>query len=96
MTYQPFLPEAASGNIEPRHVVVPLRAVLHRHVLLITGVVTGIDHCKLKAGDRIAIVGCGFMGQQFIQAMNRAMEGMGGHVVRRYRLYERELSGPTG
>ncbi|SDR12902.1 NAD(P)/FAD-dependent oxidoreductase [Thermostaphylospora chromogena] len=28
MTYQPFLPEAAAGNLEPRHVVVPLRAVL--------------------------------------------------------------------
>lgn len=28
MTYQPFLPEAAAGSIEPRHVVVPLRQVL--------------------------------------------------------------------
>src|SRR4051812_28373516 len=28
MTYQPFLPEAAAGNISPRHVVVPLRQVL--------------------------------------------------------------------
>jgi GNAT superfamily N-acetyltransferase len=26
------------------------------------------------------------------KAMNRAMEGMGGHIVRKYRLYERELS----
>jgi NADH dehydrogenase len=34
MTYQPFLPEAAAGAIEPRHVVVPLRRVLRRcHVL---------------------------------------------------------------
>ena len=30
MTYQPFLPEAAAGNLEPRHVVVPLRRVLQR------------------------------------------------------------------
>ena len=30
MTYQPFLPEAAAGSLEPRHVVVPLRRVLHR------------------------------------------------------------------
>src|SRR5919108_4932077 len=30
MTYQPFLPEAAAGSIEPRHVVVPLRRVLKR------------------------------------------------------------------
>ena len=43
MTYQPFLPEAASGNIEPRHVVVPLRRVLP-HVRVITGRVTGLDH----------------------------------------------------
>lgn len=34
MTYQPFLPEAAAGSIEPRHVVVPLRRVLqHCHVV---------------------------------------------------------------
>jgi NADH dehydrogenase len=34
MTYQPFLPEAAAGAIEPRHVVVPLRKALKRcHVL---------------------------------------------------------------
>ncbi len=29
-------------------------------------------------------------------AMNRGMEGMGGKVVRRYRLYERELGEPSG
>jgi NADH dehydrogenase len=43
MTYQPFLPEAAAGSIEPRHVVVPLRKVLRKcHHL--TGRVTAIDH----------------------------------------------------
>lgn len=43
MTYQPFLPEAAAGSIEPRHVVVPLRRVLKRcHVL--TARVTKIEH----------------------------------------------------
>jgi len=42
MTYQPFLPEAAAGSIEPRHVVVPLRKVLDRcHVL--TARVTSIS-----------------------------------------------------
>jgi GNAT superfamily N-acetyltransferase len=30
------------------------------------------------------------------KAMNRAMEGMGGKVVRRYRVYQRELSAPSG
>ena len=43
MTYQPFLPEAAAGTLEPRHVVIPLRDVLKRtHV--ITAAVTSIDH----------------------------------------------------
>jgi threonine dehydrogenase-like Zn-dependent dehydrogenase len=35
-------------------------------------IVTGLDHCNLKAGDRIAVVGCGFMGQMFIQALGRS------------------------
>jgi len=43
MTYQPFLPEAAAGSVEPRHVVVPLRKVLKK-CTIITGAVTRIDH----------------------------------------------------
>lgn len=43
MTYQPFLPEAAAGSIEPRHVVVPLRKVLQKCQHL-TGRVTAISH----------------------------------------------------
>ena len=43
MTYQPFLPEAAAGSVEPRHVVVPLRRVLKR-CRVITGAVTDIRH----------------------------------------------------
>jgi NADH dehydrogenase len=45
MTYQPFLPEAAAGSVEPRHVVVPLRKVL-RQCNVITGAVTGITHAR--------------------------------------------------
>lgn len=45
MTYQPFLPEAAAGNVSPRHVVAPLRKVL-RHCTILTGSVTGIDHAR--------------------------------------------------
>ena len=47
MTYKPFLPEAAAGSIEPRHVVVPLRRVLRKcHV--ITARVSKIEHsCKV-------------------------------------------------
>jgi NADH:ubiquinone reductase (H+-translocating) len=43
MTYQPFLPEAAAGSVEPRHVVVPLRKVL-RHCTVLSGAVTKIEH----------------------------------------------------
>ncbi|MQY03963.1 NAD(P)/FAD-dependent oxidoreductase [Actinomadura macrotermitis] len=45
MTYQPFLPEAAAGNLEPRHVVAPLRRVLKR-CRVVNGYVTGIDHAS--------------------------------------------------
>lgn len=45
MTYQPFLPEAAAGSLEPRHVVVQLRKVLNK-CEVITARVTGIDHAN--------------------------------------------------
>jgi NADH dehydrogenase len=48
MTYQPFLPEAAAGSIQPRHVVVPLRRVL-RGAEVITGGVTEVDHARKVA-----------------------------------------------
>jgi NADH dehydrogenase len=48
MTYQPFLPEAAAGNISPRHAVVPLRRVLRRCRIL-AAAVTGIDHANRTA-----------------------------------------------
>ena len=51
MQYQPFLPEAASGSIEPRHVVVPLRPVLKR-TRLITGEVVALDHPRRTATVR--------------------------------------------
>jgi NADH dehydrogenase len=50
MAYQPFLPEAASGNIEPRHVVVPLRTVLGR-TTLVTAEVTAVKHDR-----RVAVI----------------------------------------
>ncbi len=48
MTYQPFLPEAGAGNLEPRHVVVPLRRVLKRCDVL-SGNVTGVEHARKVA-----------------------------------------------
>lgn len=50
MTYQPFLPEAAAGSIQPRHTVVSLRKEL-RDVEVVTAWVTSVDH-----GRRVASV----------------------------------------
>lgn len=52
LTYQPFLPEAAAGTIEPRHSVVPLRRYLRRcHV--IAGTVTAVNHAARTATVQI-------------------------------------------
>src|SRR3954454_9785138 len=48
MTYQPFLPEAGGGNLEARHVVVPLRRVL-RGCEVLSGRVTSIHHAERRA-----------------------------------------------
>jgi NADH dehydrogenase len=48
MTYQPFLPEAGAGTLEPRHVVVPLRRVLRRCQVL-SGRIAHIDHSRRTA-----------------------------------------------
>jgi len=45
MTYQPFLPEAAAGNLSPRHVVAPLRRVLDKCTVL-NARVTELDHSE--------------------------------------------------
>jgi NADH dehydrogenase len=42
LLYTPFLPEAAAGTLEPRHVVTPLREILHRTYLRL-GSVEGHD-----------------------------------------------------
>ncbi|CAN3982468.1 NAD(P)/FAD-dependent oxidoreductase [Kitasatospora purpeofusca] len=43
MTYLPFLPEAAGGNVAPRNLVAPLRTAL-KNAEVLTGAVTGVDH----------------------------------------------------
>jgi NADH:ubiquinone reductase (H+-translocating) len=70
MTYQPFLPEAAAGNVEPRHVVVPLRRAL-RGIRVLVGEITGADQDRRVAFFRptegrpyelpfdLLVVGCG-------------------------------------
>jgi NADH:ubiquinone reductase (H+-translocating) len=42
LLYTPFLPEAAAGTVEPRHVVTPLRDILRRTYLRL-GAITGHD-----------------------------------------------------
>jgi NADH dehydrogenase len=70
MQYQPFLPEVASGLIDPRAVVVPLRGVLRR-TRLVVGEVERVDHerkvatVRLEGGERrdlgydVVILGAG-------------------------------------
>ncbi len=52
MQYQPFLPEVASGTIDPRAVVVPLRRVL-RHCEVVIGEVERVDHASRRASVRL-------------------------------------------
>jgi NADH dehydrogenase len=52
MTYQSLLPEVAAGNVEPRHVVIPLRQALPRfHV--VNGQVIGLRHADRTARVRL-------------------------------------------
>ena len=47
------------SNLEDQHwIVEPVSCV-----------VTGMDHCRLRAGERLAMVGCGFMGLMMIQGL---------------------------
>jgi NADH dehydrogenase len=48
MTYQPFLPEAGAGSIQPRHTVVPLRQTLP-DAEIVTGSVREIVHARKVA-----------------------------------------------
>jgi NADH dehydrogenase len=56
MLYTPMLPEAASGTLEPRHVVVPIRQMC-RHADLLLGRATAVDtaarsvHVRTDAGE---------------------------------------------
>jgi NADH dehydrogenase len=49
--YTPFLPEAAAGTLEPRHVVTPLRDILHRANLRL-GVIDAHDPANRTVGLR--------------------------------------------
>lgn len=47
MTYQPFLPEAAAGNVQPRHMVASLRRLLPK-VRILNGTVTKVNHAAKR------------------------------------------------
>jgi NADH dehydrogenase len=53
MQYQPFLPEVASGTIDPRAVVVPLRTAL-RHCEIVVGTVDRLEHAERRAVTTLA------------------------------------------
>jgi NADH:ubiquinone reductase (H+-translocating) len=59
MLYTPMLPEAASGTLEPRHVVVPLR-MMCPHAELLLGRATGLDvehrHAQVETDEGIVTV----------------------------------------
>jgi len=61
-----------------------------------TGVAAGLYLKHLETAARAGAIPGGHMGWilETNGPMNRAMEGMGGRVVMRYRLYERALQGP--
>lgn len=51
LLFSPILPEAASGTIEPRHAVIPLRELV-RHTSVVSGEVEAIDHPARSATVR--------------------------------------------
>lgn len=71
MTYQPFLPEAAAGSLEPRHVVAPHRREL-RGCTLITGNVTQIRH-----GERRVVVDPVGEGESYELSYDQLVVGLG-------------------
>ncbi|MBJ7458352.1 MAG: NAD(P)/FAD-dependent oxidoreductase [Thermoleophilaceae bacterium] len=60
LLYTPFLPEAAAGTLEPRHVVTPLRDLLRKSRLTL-GSMTGLDaarrvvHVRNAEGDPVEL-----------------------------------------
>ncbi|MEE6288535.1 NAD(P)/FAD-dependent oxidoreductase [Georgenia sp. MJ173] len=71
MTYQAFLPEAAAGALEPRHVVAPHRRLL-RGCTLVTGSVTEIRHA-----DRRVVIEPVEEGDSYELAYDELVVGLG-------------------
>ncbi|MEM7020721.1 MAG: zinc-binding dehydrogenase, partial [Pseudomonadota bacterium] len=63
-------------NVSPRHLYKIPDSNLPDHHWVVepaSCVVTGVDLCNIKAGERLALVGCGFMGLMMVQIL----KGMG-------------------
>ena len=64
MLFTPLLPEAASGTLEPRHVVVPLR-LMCPHAELLLGRLTGWSTVVAPQAVLLALVFSGAVGLFF-------------------------------
>jgi NADH:ubiquinone reductase (H+-translocating) len=53
LTYQPLLADAAAGDVEPRHVAVPLRRILHG-TRVITAELVHLSHASRRAVARLS------------------------------------------
>jgi threonine dehydrogenase-like Zn-dependent dehydrogenase len=63
---------ATYSNVAAEFVIkIPKNDIADEHFLVEPAacVVTGLDHCRLKAGDKLAMIGAGYMGFMMIQAL---------------------------
>jgi NADH dehydrogenase len=68
MLYTPMLPEAASGTLEPRHVVVPLRAMCP-HAELLLGRAVALDEERRRIEVESDVGGFGIAYEQLVVAL---------------------------
>ncbi|MEX0654459.1 MAG: zinc-binding dehydrogenase [Phycisphaeraceae bacterium] len=64
------------ANVKPEQLHrLPVNGHADEHWIVepVSCVVTGLDHCNLRAGERVAVVGCGFMGLLMVQGLGRSM-----------------------
>jgi len=61
MLYTPILPEAASGTLEPRHVVVPLRMMCpHAEFVLGRAIALDLEHNRVSVETESALLSIGY------------------------------------
>ena len=92
MLYTPILPEAASGTLEPRHVVVPLRQMCP-HAELLLGRVTAIDE-ERRGIARVETADAGTDEVRYEQLVRRARRGRTHAARPRPRRARARVQGP--